>query len=315
SPDDLLTLIYTSGTTGDPKGVMLTHRNMAENIKASAVCIPLTHEDRVLSFLPLSHSYERMAGYYTAMACGATIAYAESVETLRDNFFEVRPTVVMMVPRAFERFYNRLIRYKAQQPKLRQSIFHWGIRVGSAYAEERKSGKLSPNLKIKRELADRLVFRKIRARLGGRIRFLTSGGAPLGRELAEFFEAIGIPIIEGYGMTETSPVISFNRVDEFEFGTVGKPIPGVEVKIAPDGEVLARGPNIMKGYWNDPVSTAQVIDTEGWLHTGDIGSFNERGFLVITDRKKHLFVTSGGKNIAPQAIESLFLQSDLIDQF
>src|SRR6267143_1519653 len=315
SPDDLLTLIYTSGTTGDPKGVMLTHRNLAENIKASAVCIPLTHEDRVLSFLPLSHSYERMAGYYTARACGATIAYAESAETLRENVIEVKPTVIMMVPRAFERIYNRLMRHVAQQPRTSQSLFKWGIRIGREYAEGRKRGKLPLNLKFKRELADRLVFRKIRAMLGGRIRFLTSGGAALGRELAEFFEAIGIAIIEGYGMTESSPVISFNRIDDFEFGTVGKPIPGVDVRFAPDGEILARGPNIMKGYWNDPLSTAQAIDTEGWLHTGDIGYFNERGFLVITDRKKHLFVTSGGKNIAPQALESLFLQSDLIDQF
>src|SRR2546425_824815 len=303
SPDDLLTLIYTSGTTGDPKGVMLTHRNLAENIKASAVCIPLTHEDRVLSFLPLSHSYERMAGYYTAMACGATIAYAESAETLRENVIEVKPTVIMMVPRAFERIYNRLMRHVAQQSRTSQSIFKWGVRIGREYAEARRRGKLSLILKLKRELADRLVFRKIRAKLGDRIRFLTSGGAALGRELAEFFEAVGIPIIEGYGLTESSPVISFNRIDEYQFGTVGKPIPGVDVKIAPDGEIFARGPNIMKGYWNDPVSTAQAIDTGGWLHTGDIGYFNERGFLVITDRKKHLFVTSGGKNIAPQAIE------------
>jgi long-chain acyl-CoA synthetase len=315
NPDDLLTLIYTSGTTGDPKGVMLTHRNMAENIKASAVCIPLTHKDRVLSFLPLSHSYERMAGYYTAMACGATIAYAESAETLRENLIEARPTVVMMVPRAFERFHNRLMRHMAQQSRARQSIFQWGINMGRVYVEARKRGKLSLNLKFYQEIADRLVFRKIRSRLGGRIRFLASGGAALAPELAEFFEAVGIAIIEGYGMTESSPVISFNRIDDYEFGTVGKPIPGVGVKIAPDGEILARGPNIMKGYWNDPVSTAQVIDTEGWLHTGDVGCFNDRGFLVITDRKKHLFVTSGGKNIAPQIIERSFLQSDLIDQF
>lgn len=314
-PDDLLTVIYTSGTTGNPKGVMLTHRNLASNIIGSAECIPFTHEDRVLSFLPLSHSYERMAGYYTAMACGVTIAFAESAETLRENLVEVRPTVVMMVPRAFERLYNRVRKQAAEQPIVRRKLFEWAVGVGGRYAGASKGTGVSFGLRIGHVIADRLVFRKIRAMLGGRIRFLVSGGAALATGIGEFFEAVGITIIEGYGMTECSPVVSFNRLDAYEFGTVGKPIPGVEVTVAPDGEILVRGPNVMKGYWNDESSTAEVIDRNGWLHTGDIGRFNENGFLVITDRKKHLFVTSGGKNVAPQPIENLFLRSELIDQF
>ena len=312
--NDLLTLIYTSGTTGNPKGVMHTHRNLTSNIIGSAECIPFTHQDRVLSFLPLSHSYERMAGYYTAMACGVTIAFAESPETLRQNLTEVQPTVVMMVPRIFERVYTRLRRGLGGQSALRRRVFEWALGVGGRFARAGKPGRGYHLLRLQRAIAERLVFRKIRELFGGRIRFLVSGGAALAPEIGEFFEAAGIAIIEGYGMTESSPVISFNRLDRYEFGTVGMPIPGVEVGIAPDGEILARGANVMRGYWNDPQSTAQAIDPEGWLHTGDIGTFNERGFLVITDRKKHLFVTSGGKNIAPQPIENLFLQSELIDQ-
>jgi long-chain acyl-CoA synthetase len=314
-PDDLLTLVYTSGTTGTPKGVMLTHRNLVSNIVGSAACIPLTDRDRVLSYLPLSHSYERMAGYYTAMACGATIAYAESTETLRENLLEVAPTVVMMVPRILERLHDRLRRQAAGQPVVQRNVFEWAIRVGKMFAVRGKKPEVPVLLRLKHAIADRLVFGKIRALLGGRIRFLVSGGAALSPGIGEFFQAAGITIIEGYGMTESSPVISFTRLEECEFGTVGRPIPGVEVRIAPDGEILVRGPNVMKGYWNDPSSTAEVIDREGWLHTGDIGMFNERGFLVITDRKKHLFVTSGGKNIAPQAVESLFHRSEYIDQF
>jgi long-chain acyl-CoA synthetase len=314
-PDDLLTLIYTSGTTGNPKGVMLTHRNLASNIIGSAECIPFTHQDMVLSFLPLSHSYERMAGYYTAMACGVTIAFAESAEALRQNLTEVRPTVVMMVPRIFERVYTRLRRGLAGQSALRRGLFEWAVGAGRRFARAGKPGRAVSLLRLEHALADRLVLEKVRALFGGRIRFLVSGGAALAPEIGEFFEAVGITIIEGYGMTESSPVISFNRLDRYEFGTVGKPIPGVEVTLAPDGEILVRGANVMKGYWNDPSSTAEAIDRDGWLHTGDIGTFNEKEFLVITDRKKHLFVTSGGKNIAPQPIENLFLQSDLIDQF
>lgn len=314
-PDDLMTLIYTSGTTGNPKGVMLTHNNIVSNIKAVSSCIPFTHEDIVLSFLPLSHSYERTAGYYTAIACGATIAYAESIDTLRDNLLEVRPTLVTTVPRLFERLYNRIMKQIGEDSIIKQKIFSWAIGVGKTYVCAKKNKIVFPSISLQYKIADKLVFQKIKARTGGRINFFASGGAALASELGEFFEAIGIKIVEGYGMTEASPIISVNRLDNYKFGTVGLPIPGVEVKIANDGEILARGPNVMKGYWNNPKATAEVIDKEGWLHTGDIGIFDADGFLKITDRKKHLFVSSGGKNIAPQHIESLFLQSQFIDQF
>ncbi len=315
-PSDLLTLIYTSGTTGNPKGVMLTHRNLVSNIIASAQVIPIGEEDVLLSFLPLCHSFERMAGYYTAMACGATVAYAESVETVRDNLLEVRPTIVTTVPRLFERIYNRIIKQVDSGPPVRQKIFHWAVDVGKRHAKARKSGSIPGGLKFSHKIAAKLVFSKLKERTGGRIKFFVSGGAALPRMLGEFFEAVGIQIIEGYGLTETSPVLSANRLDDYEFGTVGKAIPGVELKIADDGEILAKGPNIMVGYYNNQKATDEAIDKEGWFHTGDIGTYDSAGHLVITDRKKHLFVSSGGKNIAPQPIENLFLSgSKYIDQF
>ena len=314
-PDDLLTIIYTSGTTGNPKGVMLTHSNLVSNIKAAADVIPLNDKDTLLSFLPLCHSFERMAGYYTALACGSTVAYAESTETVSDNLLEVRPTVVTTVPRLFERIYSRIMRQIDNSPPARQRIFRWAVSVGKEFARERKRGSDSPLLRLQEALADKLVFSKLKQRTGGRIRFFVSGGAALSGELGEFFEAVGITIIEGYGLTETSPVLTANRVDDYKFGTVGKPVPGVEIKIAEDGEILAKGPNVMKGYYSNPQATAEVIDKEGWFHTGDVGKFDPQGHLIITDRKKHLFVSSGGKNIAPQPIESLFLQSKYIDQF
>ena len=315
TPEDLLTIIYTSGTTGNPKGVMLTHHNLCSNIKSAADTIPLNDRDTLLSFLPLCHSFERMAGYYTAMACGSTVAYAESTETVSDNLLEVRPTVVTTVPRLFERIYTRITKQIDNSPPARQRIFRWAMSVGREFAAEGRRGVISPLLKLQQALAERLVFSKLKQRTGGRIRFFVSGGAALSRELGEFFEAVGITIIEGYGLTETSPVLTANRVDDYKFGTVGKPLPGVEIKIAEDGEILAKGSNVMRGYYNNPAATAEVIDKEGWFHTGDIGMFDPQGHLIITDRKKHLFVSSGGKNIAPQPIESLFLQSKYIDQF
>lgn len=314
-PEDLLTIIYTSGTTGDPKGVMLTHSNLVSNIHAAAAVLPFGHEDVFLSFLPLCHSFEKMAGYLTALASGAMIAYAESVETVRDNLLEVRPTVMTAVPRFFERLYDRVRKQVDNGPPAKRKIFYWAVDVGRRLAEAKRSGNVPASLKAQHQLADVLVYRKFRHRLGGRLRFMVSGGAALAKELGEFFEAIGIQIIEGYGLTETSPVISANRLDRYKFGTVGFPIPGVEVKIAEDGEILTRGPHVMKGYWHNKQATDEAIDREGWLHTGDIGMFDREGFLVITDRKKHLFVSSGGKNIAPQPIENLFLQSKFIDQF
>jgi long-chain acyl-CoA synthetase len=314
-PGDLLTIIYTSGTTGNPKGVMLTHSNLVSNIISSAQVIDYGIGDRILSFLPLCHSFERMAGYYTSLACGVTIAYAESLETVRENMLEVRPTVVTTVPRLFERIHSRIMKQVDGSSPLRRKLFHWALRIGREYAKDRKRGRIPASLQVKHMVADSLVFKKIRARTGGRMRFFVSGGAALAKEFGEFFEAVGLTIIEGYGLTESSPVISANMLDNYKFGSVGKPIPGVEVKIAGDGEILARGPNIMKGYWNNPEATREVIDPEGWLHTGDIGMIDAEGFLCITDRKKHLFVSSGGKNIAPQPIESLFLSSKYIEQF
>lgn len=315
TPDDLLTIIYTSGTTGNPKGVMLTHNNLVSNIVATVSIIKIDPTDTLLSFLPLCHSFERMAGYYTAMACGCTVAYAESIDTVRDNLIEIRPTIVTTVPRLFERIYSRIKMQVESSPAARQKIFNWAIDVGRKRAESQKQGKGGVILRGQHALADKLVFSKLKERTGGRIRFFVSGGAALARELGEFFEAVGIQIIEGYGLTETSPVISANRLDDYKFGTVGKPIPGVEVKIGEDGEILTRGPNVMKGYYNDKKATEETIDKDGWLHTGDIGIFDAAGHLVITDRKKHLFVSSGGKNIAPQPLENLFLQSKYIDQF
>jgi long-chain acyl-CoA synthetase len=256
-----------------------------------------------------------MAGYYTAMACGVMIAYAESIESVQENLLEIRPTVMTTVPRLFERIYNKMMKQVAASPRPRQAIFHWAVGVGKRRDLELASGRVSTWTALQDRLATALVFSKVRARVGGRLRFFVSGGAALPKELGIFFDAVGIRILEGYGMTESSPVISVNRLGAHRFGTVGFPIPGVEVRIAEDGEILARGPNVMIGYWNAPEATAQAIDPQGWLHTGDIGAFDADGYLRITDRKKHLFVSSGGKNIAPQPIESLFLQNRYIDQF
>ncbi len=314
TPDHLLTLIYTSGTTGNPKGVMLTHRNLVSNILASTECIPFLPDDILLSFLPLCHSFERMGGYYSAMACGVTIAYAESIDTVRENILEVRPTIVTTVPRLFERIYNGLLKQARAMPPAKRLIFNWAMSVRASVAARPGPARLPLPLKLRRAIADRLVFSKIRSRMGGRIRFFVSGGAALSRELGEFFESIGIGIVEGYGMTEASPVISVNRPGRGKFGTVGTAIPDVSIRIAADGEILAKGPNVMLGYWNDPVATKEAVDDDGWLHTGDIGTFDADGYLVITDRKKHLIVSSGGKNIAPGPIEAAFLRSGLIHQ-
>ena len=312
--DDLCTIIYTSGTTGEPKGVMLTHWNILSNSKAALEILPIYESDVWLSFLPLCHIFERMGGYYTGFASGGTMCYAESIEAVSTNLLEVRPTLMTSVPRLFERIYSKIIKNVESQSVKKQKIFNWALRTGRDYTHAKKTKEISLALTIKYKLANKLVLQKIKDKTGGNLRFFISGGAALARELGEFFEALGILIIEGYGLTESSPVITANRVDDYKFGTVGKVIPGVEVKIAPDGEILARGPNIMQGYYKNKKETDAVLKN-GWLHTGDIGVFDSDGFLVITDRKKHLFKTTAGKYIAPTPIENLFVSSKFIDQF
>lgn len=311
---DLCTIIYTSGTTGVPKGVMLTHRNIVSNVLAAAEAIPFTKEDVFLSFLPLCHIFERMAGFYTAFAAGGMVVYAESIESVAANLIDVKPTILTTVPRLFERIYSKIQKTVEAQPEKKQKIFHWAVETGRQFVTAKKADKLTVSLTLKHKLADKLVLKGLREKTGGRLRFFVSGGAALPRELGEFFEAVGITILEGYGLTESSPVIACNRLDDYKFGSVGKPFPGVTVKIAPDGEILAKGPNIMQGYYRNKKETEATIK-DGWLHTGDIGVFDAEGFLMITDRKKHLFKTSGGKYIAPTPIENLFLGSKFIDQF
>ena len=312
--NELCTIIYTSGTTGVPKGVMLTHKNIISNVRSALEAYPIGETDIFLSFLPLCHIFERMAGYYTGFSSGGQIYFAESIETVAQNMLEAHPTILTSVPRLFERMYSKIIKNVESQPVKKQKIFYWAIEVGKEYATAKKAGRIPITLSIKHKLADKLVFTKLREKTGGKLRFFISGGAALSRHLGEFFEAAGLIIIEGYGLTESSPVIAANRFDDYKFGTVGKPFPEVEVKIASDGEILARGPNIMQGYFKNKKETDEVIH-DGWLHTGDIGVFDANGFLMITDRKKHLFKTSTGKYIAPTPIENLFLSSKYIDQF
>jgi long-chain acyl-CoA synthetase len=312
--NDVCTIIYTSGTTGEPKGVVLTHKNILSNVHAALECFPIYDTDSFLSFLPLCHIFERMAGYYTGFSAGCKIYFAESIESVAQNLIEVQPTILTSVPRLFERIYSKVIKNVESQKLVKQKIFYWAANVGRKYINAQQNGKVSPVLAAQHKIADALVFKKLREKTGGKLRFFISGGAALAKDLGVFFEAAGIKIREGYGLTESSPVIAANRVDDFKFGTVGKPFPGVEIKIAPDGEILARGPNIMQGYFKNKKETDAVIK-DGWLYTGDIGEFDSKGYLRITDRKKHLFKTSAGKYIAPAPIENLFLTSKYIDQF
>ena len=314
-PDNIATIIYTSGTTGNPKGSILTHDNLMSNVKSGLSILEIDPDDQFLSFLPLSHVFERMAGYYIPIYRGACISYAQSPLTVRENMGEVCPTVMASVPRLYEMMHDRILKQVKSGSALRQKIFHWAVGVGRKVSELKQKGQ-NPGLILSQQaaLADKLVFSKLKAVTGGRLRFFVSGGAPLPQSIAEFFHAAGILILEGYGLTETSPVISVNTLDSFKFGSVGKPIPGVEVVIAGDGEILTRGPHVMMGYHNKPEQTAEAIDEEGWFHTGDIGHFDEEGFLRITDRKKNILVLSNGKNVAPQPIENAIKQSSYINQ-
>src|SRR6267143_3904822 len=311
-PDDLATLIYTSGTTGDPKGVMLSHHNIWSNVQAVLQMIPIGSGDECLSMLPLSHSYERMVDY-TLFQAGVIINYAESFDTVAANLQEVKPTVVLSVPRLYEKVYARVLENALSGSAIKRAIFFWAKRTGEQWATLSLAGLPIPGgLKLKKKVADRLVFSKLRARTGGRIRFFVSGAAPLSADISKFFYSAGLPIIEGYGLTESSPVLTLNPLDRIKLGTVGRAIPGVELKIAQDGEILAHGPNIMKGYYKQPEATREVIDAEGWLRTGDIGELDSDGYLKITDRKKELLKTAGGKYIAPQPIELMVKRNKFV---
>ena len=304
SPEDLASIVYTSGTTGDPKGVMLTHDNLVSNVHATLKILPINKDDIALSALPYSHVFERMAAHYMYVAAGVSIAIAGSIEEVPQDLGEIRPTIMTMVPRFYEKLYARVKESVDQGSSGKKKIFEWAIGVGAEHGEYRLKGTSAPfMLELKYKIANALVFGKLQARIGGRLRFFVSGAAPLAKEIAAFFWAAGITILEGYGLTETSPLISANRPGAIKFGTVGQVAPGVEVKIADDGEICARGPNVMKGYYKKDAATREVIDSEGFFHTGDIGEIDGDGFLKITDRKKDIIVTAGGKNIAPQPIE------------
>ena len=313
TPDQLLTLIYTSGTTGNPKGVMLTQDNIYSNAVGTKGTLDVNERDVALSFLPLSHIFER-SGDYFLFANGVRIVYAESMDTVPLNMSEIRPTLMMSVPRLYEKIYARVLENAISGGGIKKRIFFWAKRVGERWADVKLAGKEPVGLLAAQyALAKKLVFSKLQERTGGKLRFFVSGGAPLSPEIAKFFYSAGLTILEGYGLTETSPVISANSMAHYRLGTVGRPIAGVDVMIAPDGEILARGPNIMKGYYNNLNATNEVIDADGWFRTGDIGVL-EDGFLRITDRKKDIIVTAGGKNIAPQPIEGLLKSNKYIAQ-
>jgi long-chain acyl-CoA synthetase len=313
-PDDLATIIYTSGTTGEPKGVMLTHANLVTNLIDSSGHLAFSESDIVLSVLPFSHVFERLA-MYMYIYHGMSIFYAEAMDKIGDNLREVRPTIMLCVPRLFEKIYAKIKDKAAEGGKLKAGLLQWAVSVGKTYAQHTLNRqRVPPLLAFKYRLASRIVFSKWREAVGGRVRLFVSGGAALPDEIGYIFVGAGLPIVQGYGLTETSPVICASNLEENRIGTVGRPIRNVEVRIAKDGEIEVRGPNIMRGYYNKPEATAAVFTEDGWFKTGDIGTLDSDGFLCITDRKKELFKTSGGKYIAPQPIEQRIKQSRFVNQ-
>jgi long-chain acyl-CoA synthetase len=313
-PEDNLTIIYTSGTTGEPKGVLTTHGHYLFMIDAVDSAMPSTDQDTNLQFLPLAHSFGRLE-HFMVVGKGYTCGFARSLETVAKDLSVIRPTILFSVPRVYENAYSRIRSRVSAGGALSKRLFRWAMSVGKAYSGYHREGKFIPwGLRLARNLAQRLVFTKIQVGFGGRLRVAISGGAPLNPEIAEFFHALGVPVLEGYGLTETSTVSHVNRPEHSKFGTVGLPLEGIECWTAPDGEILLRGPGIFKGYYRDPKSTEEAIDAEGWFHTGDIGEIDKDGFLRITDRKKDLIVTSGGTKVAPQMIEKLLKADPLISQ-
>jgi len=309
-PDDVATLIYTSGTTGDPKGVMLTHDNLASDVRAANMVFDISHTDNTVSFLPLSHVLQRMVDYLFFWV-GCRIAYPRSIKTLVADLGVIRPTIVVSVPRIYEKIYNGVMDARGAK----KTLIAWAVGVADRAADLRLTGREPGGwLALQYRVADKLVFSKVKKAVGGRLRFFVSGGGPLAPALARFFYSIGLTILEGYGLTETSPVTNVNTLEDFRIGTVGKVVPATEIRIAEDGEILVRGPQVMKGYYNKPEATAECLDADGWLATGDIGELDADGFLRITDRKKDIIVTAGGKNIAPQPIENRLKTHPLVEQ-
>ncbi len=308
NPESHATIIYTSGTTGEPKGAVLSHANFVSNVSTCSTFFDVNPSTVALSFLPLAHVFERMIDY-VLFSRAATVSYAESIEKLSENFGEVRPHTFASVPRVYDKIHARIFQNLENQSPTKQKIFRWAVKVGKerlALVEKRRP--VPGGLALKYRIADKLVFSKIKARLGGRFQFCMSGGAPLSKEVAEFFWGAGVEVYEGYGLTETSPVLTCNTPKGWKLGSVGKAIAGVQIRIAPDGEVLAKGPNIMRGYWNKPEETKKVFDAEGWFLTGDVGVVDREGFLTITDRKKELIINAYGKNVAPSPIEEALKQ-------
>ena len=315
--DQIVTVIHTSGTTANPKGASLSHGNILFNFQAVNQVIDLSEEDTFLSWLPLSHIFERVAGEFLPLGLGATVAYAEPlIERLAQNMADVKPTIMAAVPRFYERVYGRVLSTVEAGPPTRQKIFHWAMQLGEQkYANHQAGRANSPWLAVQLKVADALVFKKIRARTGGNIRYLVSGSAPLAREVGEFFYGMGLLILEGYGLTETSPFVSINRPHDFLFGTVGTPAPSTEVKIEElTGEICVRGPQIMQGYLNNPEETAKAVDRDGWFHTGDVGELDDIGRIRITDRLKNIIILGNGKNVSPGPMEAALSTSKYIAQ-
>jgi long-chain acyl-CoA synthetase len=315
--DDLATIVYTSGTTGVPKGAMITHKNIMAVIKALDTIEPhyAYDSDQTVPFLPLSHVFERVAGHFYGMYVGITASYAESLDTLIQDIQEKRPTVVLAVPRVLEKVYQQIISQVQEQSPFKQKVFYWGQKVGSKISELREQKK-NPgfNLSLKYKIAYAIIFKKLQNALGGRVRWMTASGAPTAREIILFFNSAGIMVIEGYGMTECCAPATMSNIADYRIGTVGRPLPGVDIKIADDGEILIKGDNVFKGYWKMPEETKDSFTQDGYFMSGDIGLFDEAGFLMITDRKKDLIITSGGKNVAPQKIENLIKSDPLFTE-